>query len=179
MVPSINFSQIDFYFVLIPHDRTLSGVNVKPHSVIKLSHYLFILNWRNVKWILSCPRNNNIAGSEIAVTWIFPDSNQVDMDFYPCLSGYCFDDQLVTSCIGFCIKVRGSFLRTQNSMVAFLSHCQKKGKKDFGNHNFIFRYPRLRKTSLPHHEREERFQSLDFNVLLIWCTFPFSSLMLF
>ena len=62
------------------------------------------LTWEHVNDIVSRPRTSITKGPQYAVIRNYASSIQVDMDFCPCLSPFCFDDQVVTSCMGFLIE---------------------------------------------------------------------------
>ena len=83
---------------------SLSGVNVKPKSIIKLSCDHPNLTWNHVNNIPSRPLTGITKGPEYAVTRSFVNSIQADMNFSHCLSPYCFRDQTVSSCMGLLIK---------------------------------------------------------------------------
>ena len=82
----------------------LSSVKLKPTIVIKLFCDHPILTWQHVNDIPSRPLTHITKGPQNAVTSKFAKSIEADMDFHHCLSPYCFDNQVVTSCMGLLIK---------------------------------------------------------------------------
>ena len=82
----------------------LSGVNVKPTSVIKVFSDHPNLTWNHLTNIPSRPLTGITKGPEYAVTRSFINSVQADMNFSHCLSPVCFRNQIVTSCMGLLIK---------------------------------------------------------------------------
>ena len=62
------------------------------------------LTWEHVNIIPSCPLTNITKGNQYAVTRIFANSIQADIDFRHYLSPFCFNDQVVTSCMGLLMK---------------------------------------------------------------------------
>ena len=82
----------------------LSSVNVKPTVVLKPFYDRPNLTWEHVSNIPSRPLTNITKGPQYAVTRNFANSIQVDMDFRFCSSPYCFNDQVVSICMGLLIE---------------------------------------------------------------------------
>ena len=82
----------------------LSGVIIKPTSVLKVICDHPNLTWNHVKNIPSRASTGITKGPQNGVTCNFINSIQADMNFSHCLSPYCFLDQTVTSCMGLFLK---------------------------------------------------------------------------
>ena len=82
----------------------LFSVNVEPISVLKLFCDHPNITWEHVNNIPSHLLTISTKGPQYAVAQNFANSIQADMDFRHCLSPFCFNDQVVTSCMGIIIK---------------------------------------------------------------------------
>ena len=94
IISDVNFTVIS---PLVP--CILSSVNVKPTGVSKLFRDHPHLTWDHVIIIPSRTLTNITKGPQSAVTRNFVNSFQADMNFSPCLSPFCFLDQMVPSCM--------------------------------------------------------------------------------
>ena len=77
---------------------------IKATGVIKLFCDYSNLTWHQLNNIPSCPLTSITKGPHWAIARNFPDSIQADMNFRHCLSPFCFDEQVVTSCKGILIN---------------------------------------------------------------------------
>ena len=82
----------------------LQGRERGPTGFLKAIFDHPILTWDLVKNIPSRPLTNISKGPQYAVTRIFVNSIQADMNLSHCLSPYCFIDQVMTSCMRLVIK---------------------------------------------------------------------------
>ena len=82
----------------------LSGVNVKPTTVLKVFCDHPKLTWNHLTNIPSRLLTGITKGPEYAVTRSFINSIQADMNFSHSLTPYCFFDHISTSCMGLLIR---------------------------------------------------------------------------
>ena len=87
--PSFNIiSDVNFTIISLLVPYILSGVNVKPMGVLKMSCDHPNSTWEHVNTIHSRPLTNIVKRHLYAVTRNFAKSIQAHMDFYHCLSPY-------------------------------------------------------------------------------------------
>ena len=124
----------------------LFSVKVKPTGVLKLFCDQLNLIWERVNNFPSRPLTNVTKGPQYAVTLNFATSIQADMDFRHCLLSSCFNDQVVTSCMGLLIEGQWfSFAHTEIGGGASFASLNKGIKIWCASFYFIHRYSLLRK----------------------------------
>ena len=107
------FSEVNFTVNSPIVPCILFSVNIKTTGILKLFCDHPKLIWDHVNIILSRPVTNITKGHQYAVTCNLANSLQADMDVNHCLSPYCFNDQVVASCMGLLIGLWFSFAHTE------------------------------------------------------------------
>ena len=104
--PCFNFiiSEVSFSVQspLVP--SILPSVTIRPVSVIKLFYDHPYSTWEQADFIPSRPLTSITKDPEGSVTRKFQDSTEADIEFRNYLSPYCFNVQMVRSCMELLIK---------------------------------------------------------------------------